>query len=333
VLTAEGGEALGTWKDLLGVDYTPGWNEGVMAPGQQITFEGTLAGVSPQIILTDFLVDRIYPVAPREGTETVARVKGRVVGTHRRFAGGGSATFLGYRPRDDQSRSLGYETRNWFEVLTALGAYPPTGTFAGVNDNTEYLSRTTDTLACRFPNGAVAIARHLRELEEDWGGGFARNQDEDRAYLERCPPPSEELHLRDFRVNGHTVTYDGVGAVAFRVNAEGDLIAFAGGGCKGITIDGKTTVFADQEIPQLAWAPLPEVRRVENGAVVQVRVHGTGTIRIPARTLPENLELVAEGPTPGSRGEGVPSQREGDALVFRAEGAASGRWLYGVPTG
>jgi len=303
-----------------------------MAPGQQVTFAGTLAEVSPQIILTDFLVDRIYPVAPRAGTETVARVKSRVVGTHRRFADGGSATFLGYRPRDDQSRSLGYETRNWFEVLHALGAYPPTGAFEGVNDNPEYLSRTTDYLTCRFPNGTVAMARHLRELEEDWGGGFARNQDEDRAYLERCPPPSEELHLRDFRVNGHTVTYDGVQAMAFRVDAGGNLIAFAGAGCQEITLDGQTTIFADQPIPQIAWAPIPEVRRVPNGAILQVRVHGTGTIRLPARSLPENLELVAEGPTPGSRGEVIPSQREGDALVFRAEGAASGRWVYGVET-
>jgi len=36
------------------------------------------------------------------------------------LSGGGSATFLGYRPRDDQSCSLGYETRNWFEVLHAI---------------------------------------------------------------------------------------------------------------------------------------------------------------------------------------------------------------------
>lgn len=331
VLTAEGQEALPFWKELFGVEYTPGRNEGLMAPGQQVTFAGTLAGVAPQIILTDFLVDRIYPVTPREGTEAVAAVKGQVVGTHRRFAGGGSATFLGYRPRDDQSGSLGYETRNWFEVLHALGAYPPTGTFPGLNDNTEFLSRTTDLLACRFPNGAVAITRHLRELEEDWNGGFARNREEDQAYLKRCPPPSEELHLRDFKVNGHTVTYDGIGAVAFRVNEQGELIAFAGAGCQQITVDGKTTVFADQPIPQIAWSPIPEVRQVPGGAVWQVQVHGTGTLRLPAASLPENLELVAEGPTPGSRGELIPHQRQGDTLVFRAEGAAIGRWLYGVP--
>lgn len=331
VLTAEGEDALSLWKELFGVEYAPGREEGLRAPGQQVSFEGLLAGIAPQTLLTDFLVDRIYPVMPREGTETVARVKTSVVGTHRRFTGGGSATFLGYRPRDDQSRSLGYETRNWFEVLQALGAYPPTGAFEGFNDNTEVLSRTTDLLCCRFPNGAVAIARHLRELEEDWSGGFARNREEDAAYLKRCPPPSEELHLRDFRVNGHTVTYDGVQAVAFRVNEQGELIAFAGAASQQITVDGKTTVFADQPLPQMAWAPIPEARRVPNGAVWQVRVHGTGTVRLPAASLPENLELVAEGPTPGSRGEVIPCQRRGDTLVFRAEGAASGCWLYGVP--
>src|SRR5205085_8211587 len=155
VLTAEGGNALGPWQALFGCRYTPGQNEGKMAAGTCVIFEGALAGVEPQTILTGFLVDRIYPVAPAEGTGVVARIRGDVVGTLRRFEGGGSASFLGYRPRDDQACSLGYEMRNWFEVLSALGAYAPTGRFEGCNDNTEHLSRTSGYLICRFPNGAV----------------------------------------------------------------------------------------------------------------------------------------------------------------------------------
>jgi hypothetical protein len=130
VLTAEGEPALAAWQEIFGVEYSPEIDEGLMAPGKVVRFEGSLKGVAPQTILTDFLVDRIYPVAPRAGTEVVGRVKDWVVASRR-----GSATFLGYRPRDDQSRSLGYDARNWFEVLDALGAYPGTGRFNGVNDN------------------------------------------------------------------------------------------------------------------------------------------------------------------------------------------------------
>jgi hypothetical protein len=259
-------------------------------------------------------------------------VKGQVVGTFRNYRGHGSATFLGYRPRDDQSKSLGYETRNWFEVLTALGAYPPTGCFAGVDDNTEYLSRTTNYLACHFPNGTVAIAPHLRELEEDWPGGFARDPDRDKKYMEAHPLPPDEIHLKDFKVNGHTVTYDGTGAVAFRIDKNGDLIAFSGGGSTKIMIDGREFIFADQPVGQIAWAPVPAERRVKGGAVLQMMIYGTGKFHIPANGLPGNLELLNEGPIPGSRGQVIPSSRKEDLLFFEINDGISGRWIYGVET-
>ena len=330
VIAMEGDNALGPWQDLFGVDYAPGQNEGLIAPGRQVLFEGVLAKVAPQTILADFLVEHIYPVTPREGTSPVARVKEHVVGAHRKANNSGSLTFLGYRPRDDQSKSLGYETRNWFEVLDTLGAYPPTGRLPGVNDNTEYLSRTTPYLACRFPNGTIAVAPHFRETEENWGGGFARKADADKAYVEKNPPPPETLKLDDFKVNGHTVTYNGQQAMAFRVNAQGDLIGFAGSGSTRIAIDGRETVFADAPFGQVAWAPVPESRRVPNGAVLQLMAHGTGVLRIPAAGLPETLELVTEGPMPGSRGAVVPSHRENGMIALTITSEISGRWIYGA---
>ncbi len=330
VLTAEGGDATVPWQDLFGCRYVPGQNEGTMAAGMHVSFEGPLAGVTPQTILTGLLVDRIYPVTPQEGTRSVARVKGHIVGTSRVLPGGGSATFLGYRPRDDQSRSLGYETRNWFEVLHALGAYPPTGRFADGNDNTEAVSRTTQYLACRFPNGAVAIAPHLRELEEAWPGGFARDDAQDRALLAGLMLPSRALDLRDFRVAGHTVTYDGVGAMAFRVDAHGTLCAFAGSGATAIVVDGRETVFAAQRGAEVAWAPVPPARRVPGGALLQIMAKSTGRFHVPVTGLPDDLELLVEGPAPGSRGGEVSSQREGGMLVFTVTGETAGRWIYGV---
>ena len=212
-----------------------------------------------------------------------------------------------------------------------MGAYAPTDKFAGFNDNTDHISRTGHYLTCRFPNGAVALAPHLRETEEGGAGGFSRDPEEDRKYAERNPPPSDSILLQEFRVNGHTVTFTGEHAVAFRIDGDGNLIAFAGRKCHEITVDGRRTVFADGDVDEIGWAPVAAARRVGGGAVIQIQVAGTGMVRIPVAGLPSSLTLFAEGPKPGSRGERIPCSREGDILVFAATNALRGRWLYGVP--
>ena len=331
VLCADGSPALEAWQQLMGVDYVPGQDEGLIAPGKQVVFKGRLADVSPMLILTDFLVDRVYPVTPREGTQAVAQVKAWIVGTKRDTTNGGSVTFLGFRPRDDQSGSLGYESRHWFEILHALGAYAPTGAFPGVNDNPEYLSRTTGYLVCRFPNGAVAVAPHLRDVEECWPGGFARKREEDQALVATLQLPSEHIALADFPANGHRVTYEGEQAVTFRVNGAGEMMAFAGAGSDRITVDGQTTIYADQAMPLAAWAPIAESRRVESGAVMRLFFHGGGVVRIPAVDLPKVVHTVVEGPTPGSRGEVIASRIEDGRLVLNVEPKYRNRWIYVVP--
>jgi hypothetical protein len=331
ILTLEGGHALATWRDIFGVDDEPTAGDGLAVPGEVVTYEGSLAKVAPQVILTDFVIDRIYPITPRRPTQIVARVGNRVVGTIRQYPQGGQAVVLGYRPRDDQSRSLGYETRNWFEILDSVGAYPSTGRFAGVNDNTEHVSRTTAYLVCRFPNGALALAPHLCEIAEGWDGGFVRDPEADRLYLKHHPPTSETIRLQDFKVNGHALTYLGEHAVSFRLSDRQELIAFAGRRSREITVNGQKWVFADQSLEQIAWAPVPAERRVPGGAILQIMVSGQGTIHIPAHGLPSAVELIAEGATPGSRGKIVASRMEGGELVFSASGETEGRWLYVVP--
>ena len=328
ILSDKGEPILERWTGLFGVDYTPKLNEGGMAPGRQVEFAGYLKGLPPQTILTDMLVDHIYPVTPQSGVQTTATTKGGVVGTRKQRDSGGSLNFLGFRPRDDQSKSLGYETRWWFEILNRFGSYPATYRFAGVNDNTEYLSRTTEYLACRFPNEAIALCRHFRETEEDWVGGYSRNEQDDAAYLQKTPAPSEVIDLANFRVNGHTVTYHGQKSVTFRVDSDGNLLAFAGSHCKKITVDGRETVFADSDIEEVGWAPIPDSRRVAGGAVLQIMVIGTGTLRIPVSNLASNAKLFAEGVQPGSRGEEIPCNIEKGVLVFTATAKTAGRWLY-----
>ncbi|MCX6622530.1 MAG: hypothetical protein NTY38_15975, partial [Acidobacteria bacterium] len=314
LLTFEGGPAREIWQQIFGVAVAPGAIGGMRMPGTMVQFEASLARVQPQMILSDLLVDRIYPVEPGQGTEIVARVKGNIVGTRR-----GSATYLGYRPRDDQSRSLGYDVRNWFEVLDALGAYPGA-------DNPDRISRLGDYLACRFPNGTIALAPHLREIDEGWAGGFSRDPRADQLFLDQHPLPSEALHLRQSKVSGHQVDFEGEHAVAFRLDSAGQLIAFAGRKCREITVDGRKTVFADTPLDAIAWAPVAAERRIPNGAVLQIQVSGTGGVRIPT----VELTLFAEGAKPGSRGPRVPHRMENGALVFEATPALNGKWIYGV---
>jgi hypothetical protein len=323
VVNFEGKPTLAAWEALFGVRYTPLVSEGKLAAGWQVNFSNRLAGVAPQIILTDMLPDHIYPVVPEAGSEAVAQVKRWTVGSTRPYPGGGSATYLGFRPRDDQSASLGYDSRTWFEILNTLGAYPGSG-------NTEVLSRTTDTLVTRFPNGALAFAPHLSKLDETWNGGGELPKSKPADFAGN-PLPDGRLHLANLAVNGHRVSYDGSGAMAFRVNEEGRLAAFAGGGSREISVDGKRTLYADQPVESIGWAPVAPMRRIPGGAVLQIKVRGTGTVHIPATGLTGPVVLVAEGDTPGSRGQSVAVTLEQGALTFQLTPALSGRWLYAVP--
>ncbi len=331
LLAWEGDAILPEWQDLFGVRYQPLREGGIRAPGKEVVFHGALASVPTQVILTDFLVDRIYPVTPQISTEVAATIADETVGTLHTVAHGGKAVYLGFRPRDDQSRSLGYETRTWFEVLASLGAYPGTGVFPGVNDNPDYLSRTTHYLCCRFPNGTVAIAPHFRSVEEGWPGGFARNRKQDEEIVKRLKLPSEHISLTDFRVNGHVVTYEGDEAVAFRVDESRNLIAFSGSRSHHILIDGRDTAFADGNLSSVAWAPVPQECRVPGGAVMRVIAYGSGTLRIPAAGLPQAVRVYAEGPKPGSKGAEVPCHLADGTLQISVAGGTSGRWLYVVP--
>jgi hypothetical protein len=329
VINRNGDNTLADWQELFGVEFTPRQEFGYIAPGQQVCFEGALDGIAPMTILTEYTVDRVYPVAPADGTAVTARVKDFITGTQRAL-GKGKAWFLGFRPRDDQSCSLGYEERTLFEILAAMYAYPATGVFEGVNDNPDYLCRTTDWMVCRFPNGAVAVAPHLRRLEEDWPGGFARKREEDQKLLETIDLPSNHIALENFRAAGHTVSYEGEHAVTFRADDAGNLIAFSGKNCDRITVDGKTTVFADQPMAMAAWAPVQPAQKVEGGAVMLLFFWGEGTLRIPDAGLPDEVYVIAQGGQPGSRGRILPSKRENGALVVTCETAAN-RLVYIVP--
>ncbi|MGL6225621.1 MAG: hypothetical protein ACRC10_03230 [Thermoguttaceae bacterium] len=337
LLTSDGKDAYAAWTTLFGVEYAPIVNEGIPLPGRQINFRGSFQRIAPQMILSHFLVDHVYTVADSRETEVVATIGDRIVGTVRHFPNGGSATFLGFRPLDNQACSLGYDTRTWFDILTALGVYDPSGRFllddnqTVLNDNTEFLSRTGDYIVCRFPNGTISVAPHLKNLEENWDGGFARNQERDAEVMKGVVLPSDQVKLNDFKVNGHSVDFEGTNFLSFRLDPEKNLLAFAGQYMKQITVDGKTFTFADEPIPLLMFAPVPQERQIPNGAIFEIQVHGTMPVRIPASGLPQSVKVFANGATLGSKGHEVPVELKDGQLHLNVTPNESGRTLWVVP--
>jgi hypothetical protein len=138
------------------------------------------------------------------------------------------------------------------------------------------------------------------------------------------------LATHNYKIGGHSVTYDGHYAVAFRVDTMDNLIAFSGRKSRAIKVDGKLFTFADRPIDAIAWAPVEPVRRIDPGVRLQIKISGTDTVHIPAAWLSPSLRLYSEGQIPGSRGEAVGSSFADGMLVLKATQENSGRWIYGV---
>ena len=307
LLDGEGKDCRKQWQTIFGADYHHTEYMGEMAPGKVVDFN--LKDVMPQVILTDFLVDRIYPVSPAPSASTVATVEDMVVGTCNKV-GKGEAWYFGFRPRDDQSASLGYETRTLFEILCAVGAYPSTGRFA-VNDNPVVVSRTTDVFAAKFPSGATAIVKHYRNHRESWEGGFSRDAARDAKALEANPLPSDALDLKGLKVNGHEVTYSGKRNMAFNTGVDGRLNAFNGREAQSITLDGVVYNLSDRPA-NIAFGPV-------EGSAGKIRVYADRPCRL-CIPLPSGTKKVSvkQGKT------AVEGTLEGGNLVFDA---VSGGWF------
>ncbi len=314
---------------------------GNAAPGREIMFEGPLAGLETQTILTDFLVDHVYPVAvdrpsekPDESVTFLARMAGekgvgdcgQVVGTIRK-KGLGTAVYLGFRPRDDQSASLGYETRTWFEILNRLGAYPKSDATFEVNDNPSVISRTSPYLATQFPNGALVVAAHYHRHVENWSGGFHRDETADQKTLQNNPLPPETLVLDHLKIVGHDVCYQGNRIVAFRLNDQKQLIAFHGHACSEIEIDGQKYTFAESSISQISWAPVAAERRVPGGVIMEIWTHGQVKVRIPiTESVQATAKLVGRGMAGKCGGIGNATIHDG-VVEFTAPPTPASFWL------
>lgn len=313
LIDGEGKNCTAQWQSLFGVNYAYDVFMGEMAVGKQVTFENDFSKVPAQTILTDFLVDRIYPVSLLMPNATVvAKVENEIVGTKMKY-GKGTAYYLGFRPRDDQSQSLGYEVRTLFEILNAANAYPSSGKFA-VNDNPTYVSRTTDFFATKFPNGTTAIVKHYRTHRENWEGGFSRNEEADAKALALNPLPSDKLDIENLKICGHDITYSGKMNMAFRTDDSGHLIAFDGRECTGMTIDGTIYKFSDQPVT-ITYAPVDE-----NKKKYKLRVSGKGKISLPMPAGMKSASLKLDKKT-------VKSVVTDGILTLDVDDELSDRWI------
>jgi hypothetical protein len=254
--------------------------------------------------------------------------------------GKGNAYYFGFRPRDDQSGSLGYETRTLFEILDHVGAYAPTGAFSGVNDNTEHVSRTSNYLTTRFPNGATVVVRHYNSHRETWEGGFSRNPEADAAALEANPLPSDEISLENFKVNGHEVSFDGTLTMAFRMNDQNELIAFEGQNCTEVEIDGQVFKFSETPLKKIVFAPSRTIlsKYIEEGISaqatlnndekesqneLQIFIQGESKVSIPITKEVASKKLILTD----TKGNKVKFKKSGEMIRIDLSDKPGGKWL------
>jgi hypothetical protein len=142
------------------------------------------------------------------------------------------------------------------------------------------LSRTSDLLACAFPNGALALAPHFSLVEESWSGGFFRDPEKDSQVLENLCLPDDHLILDGLRLVGQVICYQGRHCVSWRCK-DGRLQAFAGLDCTWITLDGQEYRWADSPV-DIAWHPLKPEQAI-NGFLPLYRVwcNTPGPVHIP----------------------------------------------------
>lgn len=327
ILLDGGADVGGRWLHIFGLKSTRKPHLGLKAKDAVVSFEGALGDVPSFRISTDLLPDLVFPVVP-DGSKPVARVslggRRRIVGTLRTTRVGGRALYLGFRPRDDQSRSTPDAPRTLFHVLSSLGIYSAKGP-----GEAEHASNTSDYLVAESPNGALSFARHYCRVVENWGGGFFRPKAES---YDESALPSRRIELRDFRVGKRTINYAGWNRMSF-LERDGRLEAFCGFGATGISIDGPSGrcsfTFANEPL-DIAFAPIPAERLaegVESAYFLQANAGGQA-VRLPIPYDPHQRLVVDErGDGCGSESKSTVSSGEGGLLAAIVP-EEQGRSLY-----
>jgi len=216
---------------IFGLKKAASLGEGIAMEDKCVTFEGVLNKLADMPILTSLLPDHVYPIETAEA-QVAARIGDIPVGAYVK-RGLGEMLYLGFRPRDDQSRSVNNrDVSALFDILMRMNAYAPSSLEAASRpESSRYIANV-------FENGAISIANHYRTFTEDWYGSFFRDEEKDKQILNGRTLPPYDIALENARLLNHTVTYSGEGCLTFRVNANGLLTGFAGEKCDRITVNG-----------------------------------------------------------------------------------------------
>lgn len=313
---AEGVTAL--WKDLFGIQAFSFEKSGIPAEGQTVHFGG-MPAVADMRILTNLLPDHVYPVTAAEAVP-LATMGEQTVGTVRTYPGGGKAVYLGFRPRDDQSRSLGEDADTLFSILREMGCYEEKGC--------EVSSRPAGQryIYNRFANGSVSLANHFRTIrEQPWAPGFYRDEARDEAFMKDVVLPPHDITLEEAELCGRKVTYRGEGILTYRYSDAEGLLALGGRNTCGIRIDGKAYTLTPIPV-NIIWGKLdpPSLSASVHKAYIlkcdqQTRV----TLPFDAANMKLSLcrnytlEPVSDYPFTVS----------GDATVVDIDASAAGKWM------
>ncbi len=306
--------------DMFGIDSLTSAASPIKAADKNITFSGSLEGIAPMPVIDDLLPDYVYPLKTSDG-ESVAFLEDKCVASMKRYENGGIALYCGFRPRDDQSKSLGYDIDTLYRILTKINAYSP--------DSLELKSRPEQAkyVMNRFPSGAVAVANHMRTFEEAWDGNFFRNNDLDKHTIEtridELPPI--DITLDNEEILGNKVTFKGMNNLVYNYE-NGYLSSYRGDSTDRITINGKEFVFADRPV-SVVWGKIRDKFTADGLDEVYILIcYNEANLSLP---LPEgsefNVSLCKNNIF--ETGENVPFEIKNGNVEINITGNLAGRFI------
>ena len=223
---------------------------------------------------------------------------------------------------------MGYETKTLFDILNSAGTYPSTKAFPNVNDNTEYVSRTSPYLTTGFPNGTTIIAAHYRTQPENWTNGFSRNDSLDELALKDNPLPTDSLELKDFKVNGHKISFNGSLICSFNVDPKGNLISFEGHNCNKAEIDNKEYKFGANKFSMIAWTNTSKTESSKYGTFMKLFINGSGLVTLPADLKSKEVKLGQINDDKINYINASDLKLSNGLISFTVTPEISGKWIY-----